>query len=110
MSALPVIAYAETDWIVSPNELENMLEVMLGETINMDEVGRNSCVYPPFDPLTVIAIDVASSKLDIRAYFKLLDGNTPAPGFTPFKLNKSTEVVAGQVSILWSTLLTFGIV
>jgi hypothetical protein len=47
MSALPVNAYAETDWIVSPNELENMLEVIFGETINMDEVGSNSCVYPP---------------------------------------------------------------
>ena len=36
----------------------------------------------------------------MRAYFKLLEGNVPAPGFTPFKLNKSIEVVLGQVTIL----------
>ena len=50
------------------------------------------------------------SRLVILTYFKLLDGKVPAPGFTPFTLIKSIDVVGGTVTILLSTLVILPIV
>ena len=64
----------------------------------------------PWDPLIVTAALLELSKFVIRAYFKLLEGNVPAPGLIPLTLKRSIEVLTGHVNILWSTLVTISMV
>ena len=54
--------------------------------------------------------DPVLSRLVIRTYFILLDGNVPGPGLIPFTLIKSIDVVGGTVTILLSTLVMLPIV
>ena len=82
---------------------------MLELTINIDDVGVNSWVNEPLDPLIVTAILALLSKLVIRAYFKLLEGKVPAPGLGPSTLNKSVWISLGHVNILWSTFVILSI-
>ena len=106
---LPLIAYAWIKLISSPKVPLNLLEVTFELITNILDWGNTSWVNEVVEPLIVKAILFVLSKFVIRAYFKLLEGNVPAPGLVPLKLNKVIDVVWGHVNVLLSTLVTLEI-